>query len=83
MRIVGRGRIAKWSREQLDKLSTLELRALLDNAERLKEAEVASICNELLDSRPHGRPAVRRDWKTLRVSFPPSADRLSTHARMP
>lgn len=61
MRIVGRGRIAKWSREQLDKLSTLELRALLDNAERLKEAEVASICNELLDSRPHGRPAVRRE----------------------
>lgn len=56
-----RGRIAKWSREQLDKLTTPELRALLVNAERLKEAEVAALCNELLDARPRGRPPVRRD----------------------
>jgi hypothetical protein len=61
MRIMGRGRIAKWSKEQLDKLSTLELRALLVNAERLKEAEVTALCNELLDARPRGRPPVRRD----------------------
>jgi hypothetical protein len=51
-----RGRIAKWSKEQLAKLSTLELRALLANAERLHEQEVAALCNELLDSRPHGHP---------------------------
>jgi hypothetical protein len=60
-RILPRGRIAKWSKEQLDKLSTLDLRALLANAERLKEPEVAALCNELLDSRPHGHsPATRR-----------------------
>jgi hypothetical protein len=61
MDIMERGRIAKWSREQLDKLTTPELRALLANAERLKETEVAALCNELLDARPRGRPPVRRD----------------------
>ena len=47
-----RGRVAKWSKEQLDKLNTLELRALLANAERLNEPEVAALCNEILDARP-------------------------------
>jgi hypothetical protein len=61
MRILGRGRVAKWSKEQIDTLSTPELRALLENAERLKEAEVAALCNELLDARPRGRPPARRD----------------------
>jgi hypothetical protein len=61
MDLVGRGRIAKWSKEQIDKLTTPELRALLDNAQRLKEPEVAALCNELLDARPRGRPPVRRD----------------------
>jgi hypothetical protein len=61
MDIMERGRIATWSREQIDKLSTPELRALLVNAERLKEAEVAALCHELLDARPRGRPPVRRD----------------------
>jgi hypothetical protein len=64
MDIIERGRVAKWSREQLDKLTTPELRALLVNAERLKEAEVAALCNELLDARPRGRPPVRRDKHT-------------------
>ena len=58
--ILPRGRVAQWSREQIDKLSTLELRALLANAERLHEPEVAAICNELLDGRPHGHPPARR-----------------------
>jgi len=31
------------------------------NAERLKEPEVAALCNEILDARPRGRPPVRRD----------------------
>jgi hypothetical protein len=61
MELMRRGRVAKWSKEQIDKLSTPELRALLENAERLKEAEVAALCNELLDSRPRGRPPQRRD----------------------
>jgi hypothetical protein len=64
MDIIERGRVAKWSREQLDKLTTPELRALLVNAERLKEAEVAALCNALLDARPRGRPPVRRDKHT-------------------
>ena len=56
-----RGRVATWDRERIDKLTTPELRALLANAERLKEGEIVAMCNELLDARPHGRPAVRRD----------------------
>src|SRR5882724_1951628 len=47
-----RGRVAKWSKEQLDKLNTLELRALLANAERLNEPDVAALCTEILDARP-------------------------------
>ena len=58
--IMPRGRVAKWSKEQLDKLNTLELRALLANAERLNEPEVAALCNEILDARPRGHPAVRQ-----------------------
>lgn len=61
VRILPRGRVAKWSKEQLDTLSTPELRALLVNAERLKEPEVAALCNALLDARPRGRAPVRRD----------------------
>ena len=49
IRVLPRGRISQWSREQLDKLSTPELRALLVNAERLKETEVAALCTEILD----------------------------------
>ena len=60
MSLVGRGRIAKWSREQIDKLTTPELRALLENATRLKETEVAEVCTSILDARPPGRPPARR-----------------------
>jgi hypothetical protein len=60
MHIASRGRVTRWSKEQIDKLSTPELRALLVNAERLKEPEVAALCNELLDARPRGHPQVRR-----------------------
>jgi hypothetical protein len=59
-RILPRGRVAKWSKEQIDKLTTLELRALLTNAERLKETEVVALCNELLHARPRGHALVRR-----------------------
>ncbi len=58
--IEARGRVAKWSKEQIGKLTTPELRALLENAERLKEPEVAALCNELLDARPRGHAVVRR-----------------------
>src|SRR4051812_11408743 len=75
MRLAGRGRVSKWSKEQIDKLTTLEVRALLENAERLKEPEIAAMCNELLDARPHGRPPARRDKNT------PKARHLVTRAR--
>ena len=58
--VLPRGRVAKWSREQMDKLSTPDLRALLENAERLKEPEVAALCSDLLDGRPHGHSMARR-----------------------
>jgi hypothetical protein len=60
MQMQRRGRVAKWTREQLDELSTPDLRALLENAERLKETEIAVLCGEILDARPRGRPAARR-----------------------
>ncbi|MEA3192779.1 MAG: hypothetical protein QOD26_1112 [Betaproteobacteria bacterium] len=52
--ILPRGRIAQWSRERLDKLSTIELKALLANAERLQETEVADLCRALIKARPRG-----------------------------
>jgi hypothetical protein len=55
-----RGRIAKWSREQLERLSRDELRALLDNARALKETEVALLCEEILRSRGRGKRAPAR-----------------------
>jgi hypothetical protein len=64
VRLLPRGRIAKWSKEQIDKLSTPDLRALLDNAKRLNEPEVAALCDEILDARPRGRPQAPRNRKT-------------------
>jgi hypothetical protein len=58
--ILPRGRVATWTKEQLDKLSTPDLRALLANAEGLKETEVAALCTQILDSRPRGHLPVRR-----------------------
>lgn len=66
-RILPRGRIAQWSRDQMDKLSTLELRALLDNAERLHEPEVAALCSEILSARPHGHTPARRREQASRT----------------
>lgn len=60
MQILARGRVAQWSKEKINTLSTPELRQLLANAEQLKEAEVAALCNELLCERPRGYAPVRR-----------------------
>jgi hypothetical protein len=49
--VLPRGRVAGWSKEQLDKLSTDDLKALLVNAKGLNEAEVAAACDEILGSR--------------------------------
>jgi len=66
MRIAERGRVAKWSKEQLDRLSTLELRALLENARRLGEPEVAALCSEILDGRPRGHAPKKRAVKAVK-----------------
>lgn len=49
--ILPRGRIASWSREQLDRLSTVDLKALVENAERLQESEVAQLCRAIIKAR--------------------------------
>jgi hypothetical protein len=59
-RLLPRGRVVTWTREKLEKMSTDELRALLDNAERLKETEVAVLCSDILDKRPFGHTTARR-----------------------
>jgi hypothetical protein len=50
--ILPRGRVATWTKERLDKLSTADLRALRANAETRKETEVAALCTEILEARP-------------------------------
>ena len=55
--ILPRGRIAKWTREQLEKLKKEELQALLENAVRLQEPEVAELCRTILKARPRGAVA--------------------------
>ena len=60
-RMLPRGRVAKWSREKLDTLSTIELRQLYINAQRLNEPEISALCDEILNSRPRGHATVRKE----------------------
>lgn len=60
MRLPGRGRVARWTREKISSLTTAELRQLRLNAERLLETELAELCAEVLEQRPGGRASVRR-----------------------
>ena len=53
--ILPRGRIATWSRQQLERLSKEDLQALLENAVRLQEPEVAELCRLILRARPRPR----------------------------
>jgi len=53
--LLPRGRIVNWSREQLDKLSTEDLRSLRANAEIRKETEVEALCDDVLATRPKAR----------------------------
>jgi hypothetical protein len=57
--VLPRGRIATWDKAQLERLSTLELRTLLENAERLNEPEVAALCREILAGRRRGHRAAK------------------------
>ena len=54
MRTTRPTRTAQWTRERIDSLSTAEVRQLRDNAERLHEAEIAALCEQVLSSRPRG-----------------------------
>lgn len=54
MRLVRPGRSAAWTRDRIEALSTAEVRQLRDNAERLSEAEIVGLCDEILKARPRG-----------------------------
>ena len=54
MRLVRPGRSAVWTRDRIEALSTAEVRQLRDNAERLSEAEIVALCDEVLKARPKG-----------------------------
>lgn len=48
-----------WSFERIDKLPTPEVRALLENAQRLESQEIEGICRQVLESRPRGMAVAR------------------------
>jgi hypothetical protein len=74
-RILPRGRVATWTIEKLEKMSIPDLRALLDNAERLKEAELAVMVSAILDKRPHGHtPARKRIVKAAKAAEAAAAE---------
>jgi hypothetical protein len=57
---LGRGVI--WTKDRINQLTTVEVRQLRANAERLQEAEITAWCDEILGARPKtgGRPGKRR-----------------------
>jgi len=60
MRLFQPARVAVWTRDKIECLSTEEVRQLHANALRLAEPEIAALCDEVLGSRPRGRAPVRR-----------------------
>ena len=60
MQSLNRPRVAHWTREKIESLSTVEVRQLLANAERLAEPEIAALCGAVLDARPRGRAPERK-----------------------
>ena len=59
MRLVRPGRPAAWTRDRIEGLSTVEVRQLRENAERLSEAEIVGLCDEVLKARPKAAKAVK------------------------
>jgi len=60
-----RPKVALWTRERIDSLTTIEVRQLHANALRLGEPEIATVCEAVLGSRRGrkavpGRPAAKR-----------------------
>ena len=60
MQTFKRARAEQWTRDKIESLNTLEVRQLSANALNLGEAEIAALCEEVLNARPRGRPPVRR-----------------------
>jgi hypothetical protein len=56
MQTLRRSKVALWTRDKIETLTTLEVRQLQANALRLAEPEIAAICELVLDARPHGHP---------------------------
>ena len=56
MQTFRRPKVALWTRDRIESLTTIEVRQLQANAVRLVEPEVAALCEVVLDSRPHGHP---------------------------
>ncbi len=59
MDLLRRGRVAMWSKDKINALSTAEVRQLRVNAARLLETEIAALCDEVLGERPR-RGGARR-----------------------
>ena len=47
-------RAAQWTRDKIDSLTTLEVKQLRANAERLSEREITALCDDVLGKRPRG-----------------------------
>ncbi len=54
-----RGRVSLWTLEKIESLSTIEVRQLQANALRLRETEIAALCDKVLGARPRGRVATK------------------------
>ncbi|MDX1374589.1 MAG: hypothetical protein R3357_03435 [Burkholderiales bacterium] len=59
MQKLQRGRVELWTRERIESLSTIEVRQLQSNALRLRETEIAALCEQVLGARPRGRSAAK------------------------
>ena len=51
---------SQWTRERIDTLSTPEIKQLRDNAQRLNESEIATLCDQALAARPRGKAAPKK-----------------------
>ena len=67
-----RGRAEEWTRERIEQLETAEIKQLRGNAERLGEAALASLCEDVLGTRPrsgvkkiHGAPKAKATSKLI------------------
>ena len=67
MQILQRARVALWTLEKITTLSTPEVRQLRANAERLDEADISALCEQVLGGRPRGLAGPRAPAKKKRA----------------